>query len=72
MAPLMTEEEELTVADIVARLRVSSETVRAKIRRGEFGEVRLEGNQYRVPVSNFEAYLTGTKSKRKKGKGKGQ
>lgn len=49
-----TAEDFLTVPEVAARLRVSSNTVRRMIAAGELPAVRL-GKQYRIEASQLQA-----------------
>ena len=49
--------EYLTVQDIVKRLKVTDQTVRKWIERGELKAVKLSGSRYRIHPQDFEDFL---------------
>jgi len=49
--------EYLTVQDIVKRLKVTEQTVRRWIERGELKAVKLSGSRYRIHPRDFEDFL---------------
>lgn len=60
MPPPCTSRAPLTVSELAARMRVSTDTVRRAIERGEITATKL-GRQYRIPAHEADR-LTGAQS----------
>jgi excisionase family DNA binding protein len=58
-------ERELTLAEVAASLRVSVDTARELLARGEI-QARKQGRQWRVLESDVEAYKQRLREQRKK------